>query len=340
MSQVAKDLVDVDALTAYMRDRLDLKAGTVEVEKHTAGFSNETFYVSCGPDRWVMRRPPRGEVLPTAHDVVREFRALSGLHPLGVRVPKPALLCEDPSVIGAPFYLMERVEGSVIRAELPAYLDSPEERRRIGAEMIEALVEMHGAAWRGTVLENLGREGGYLERQVKRWSSQIDLTLPRTRPLPGLQEVTDWLKANIPQQAETTVVHGDYKLDNVMWAPGAPARLIAIFDWEMSTLGDPLADLGWMMRTWGVESTTNVKSVTHQPGFMSREEMVELYGERSGRVMKDYKFYSVLAAWKGIAITEGLYMHYVEGTASNPGAREFEWTVPQSIEAVLQTLHS
>jgi aminoglycoside phosphotransferase (APT) family kinase protein len=331
------DLIDVENLTTFLRAHLPPQEGALVVEKHEAGFSNETFYVSWGPMRWVLRRPPRGDILPTAHDMIREYRVLSGLAPTGVRVPRPAVACEDLSVIGVPFYLMERIEGIVIRDQLPPEFDTPNDRKRIGEELIDALVELHAVKWQETPLANLGKSQGFLERQLRRWLGQLELTLPRTRPLPGLREVFDWLHAHMPEQSATSIVHGDYKLDNVMFTP-YPAKLVAIFDWEMATLGDPLADLGWVITYWGPTGDPpepdpkGSNHITSQSGFLSREEMIARYEEKTGRTLKHFAFYHCLAVWKLAIILEGLYRHYLEGTASNPKANEFEWQVPQLVD--------
>jgi aminoglycoside phosphotransferase (APT) family kinase protein len=332
-------LIDRPNLTRYLKERLPGDAeAPLEISRHEAGYSNETFFITRGSQHWVMRRPPRGELLPTAHDVLREYRVLDALVGTAARIPRPVLACDDPSVIGAPFYLMERVDGVVIREELPELFDPVEERRRIGEEMIDALVELHGVDWHTPALEAIGRPSGYLERQVRRWSGQLDLTLPRTRPLAGIAEVTEWLRRNVPEQSETTVVQGDYKLDNVAFSPTRPARLLAIFDWEMATLGDPLTDLGWLMAYWGdtgeppEQMLPGNNLVTMQPGFHSREELVARYEERSKRSMRHFPFYYTLALWKLTIIIEGLYMHFLEGTAANPRAGEFEWRVPLMIE--------
>jgi aminoglycoside phosphotransferase (APT) family kinase protein len=248
-------------------------------------------------------------------------------------------VCEDSSVIGAPFYLMERKDGIVMRdAVAPAY-DTLEGRRRIAEEMIDALVELHAVDWKAAGIQ--GRDGGYIQRQVDRWSSQWELTKPRTRELRGLDQLTAWLKAHIPEESLSTVVHGDYKLDNVMFDGNKP-RLIAIFDWEMATVGDPLADLGYFMNSWDPipraegypESKVLPAPLSQLPGFPAAAEMVGMYERKSGREMKDFLFYRVLAGYKTIVILEGLYMHYIEGAASNPGAAEFEWRVPMSIESL------
>jgi len=337
MSQQLDGLIDVAKLAAFLREKLPLQAEELVIEKHEAGFSNETFYVSWGPKQWVMRRPPRGDILPTAHDMLREYQVLSGLASTEVRVPRPVVACEERSIIGVPFYLMERMKGVVIRDQLPPEFEAMTDRKRIGEELIDALVELHAVRWQDTSLETLGKPQGFLERQLRRWTGQLELTLPRTRSLPGLREVSAWLTAHLPQQSATSIVHGDYKLDNVMFQP-RPATLVAIFDWEMATLGDPLADLGWVMAFWGPTGDPpepepkGSNHITAQPGFLSREEMCARYEEKTGRTMQHFAFYHCLAVWKLAIILEGLYRHYLEGTASNPKANEFEWQVPQLVD--------
>jgi aminoglycoside phosphotransferase (APT) family kinase protein len=269
--------------------------------------------------------------------VLREYRVLAALEGTAARAPRPVVACADPSVTGAPFYLMEHVEGVVVREELPPAFDSPAQRRRIGEELIDALVELHGVDWQTPTLTGLGRPSGYLERQLRRWAGQIELTTQRTRPLAGVDEATAWLRAHVPASSETTVVHGDYKLDNVALSAADPTRLVAIFDWEMATLGDPLSDLGWLLVYWGDtgEPLEHVlpgpNLVTMASGFHTREELAALYEQRAHRSLHDLPFYYVLALWKLTIIMEGLYMHYLEGTAANPRAGEFAWRVPLMI---------
>lgn len=330
--QSIDELVDLQALERFIDQHVPGSSGPLTVQKHVAGFSNETFYVTRGEDAWVMRRPPRGPLLPTAHDVLREYRFISALYGKA-RVPRPIVACEDPAVIGAPFYLMERKEGVVIRAEMPPAYDTPEGRRKVGEEMIDALVELHAVDWQAAGLT--GKPEGYLARQLKRWSSQWDHTRPRTRDLPGLDQVTRWLEAHLPEDGGVTVVHGDYKLDNVMFDAAVP-RLIAIFDWEMATIGDPLADLGWLLSYWHdpAQPTGDDEPprLTAAEGFPSIEEMMARYEEKSGRSMRNFPFYHVFAVYKLAIILEGLYMHYLEATASNPESARFEWQVPQLVE--------
>jgi aminoglycoside phosphotransferase (APT) family kinase protein len=332
-------LVDVERLREYLAEKLpgDTDA-PLALRRHEAGYSNETFFIQRGAQRWVMRRPPRGELLPTSHDVLREYRVLSGLTDTAARVPKPLVACEDLSVIGAPFYVMEQVDGEVIREQLPAAYSPVAERRRMGEELIDALVELHGVDFEAAGLGSLGRPQGYLERQLRRWCGQLDLTLPHTRSLPAMAEVTEWLQAHVPESPAPTIVHGDYKLDNVVFSSAPPLRLDAILDWEMATLGDPLADLAWCMSYWGPtglaadDETPGSNMITSEPGFATREQLVARYEQRSGRAMRHFQFYLCFAVWKLAIILEGLYSGYLGGTAANQRAAEMEWRVPRLIE--------
>jgi aminoglycoside phosphotransferase (APT) family kinase protein len=330
-------LVDPEALGSYLSRHFPDSAGeSVEVERHMAGHSNETFFVRFGERHWVLRRPPRGAFLPTAHDVGREYRVLSALAGTDVRAPRPILFCDDTGVIGAPFYLMERMEGAVIRDQLPEPFASDEAARRgLGDELVDALVELHAVDWVKVGLEGFGKPSGYLERQVRRWSGQLELTEPLTRKVPELHAATGWLRENLNGIPDTppTIVHGDYKMDNVMYAPGAPARLVAILDWEMSTIGDPLADLGWMVSFWRepndpVAIDLEERGPTRLPGFQSRADLIARYEERSGRVVGDLTFHTVLAVWKLAILLEGSYARHLAGLTDDPFFAQMEDGVP------------
>jgi aminoglycoside phosphotransferase (APT) family kinase protein len=335
--QGSDQLIDEAALERFINEHVPGGPAPITVQKHVAGFSNVTFFVSRGDEHWVLRRPPAGPLLPTAHDVLREYRFIAALQGKA-RVPKAIASCEDTSVIGAPFYLMERKDGMVSRAEIPPAYDNPAGRRKMGEEMIDALVELHAVDWQAAGLT--GRSEGFLPRQLKRWSSQWELTRPRTRDLPGMDELTEWLGANMPEEGPSTIVHGDYKPDNVMFDLKEP-KLIAIFDWEMATIGDPLADLGWLMSYWGDPhdpppppkwGIAGGPPLTTREGFPSIEEMVALYEQKSGRSMRHFVFYHVLAVYKLAVILEGLYMQFLEATAANPGSERFEWQVPTLVD--------
>jgi aminoglycoside phosphotransferase (APT) family kinase protein len=286
------------------------------------GHSCVTFALSTGV---VLRRPPRGPLPPSAHDVLREARLLGALEPTLVRTPRVLAVCADETVIGAPFYVMERVPGDVITSELPAALDEPEQRARIADELVEGLVELHGVDWTTLGLEGFGKPTGYLERQLRRFGGLWEHN--HTREIEAVEQVGSWLAANLPESPPATVVHGDYRLGNTMFASGAPARLAAIFDWEMATIGDPLADVGYMLMQWTEEGDRrtrfNLQSVTALPGFPTRRELVARYEERSGRSMQSLDWYVTLALWKAVVFMEGNYKRAVSGATDDPYLMSF-----------------
>ncbi|MDQ3964108.1 MAG: phosphotransferase family protein [Actinomycetota bacterium] len=282
---------------------------------------------------WVLRRPPRGAFLPSAHDVLREFKVLDALKRTPARVPRTLLACEDESIIGAPFYVMEKVEGVVIRTELPEVFDGSH-RAAIGDELVDALVELHSIEPASCGLDGLAKPTGYLERQLKRWTGQLELTMPHSRELPDLVRLGEWLGTELPATPQTTIVHGDYKLDNVIFAAGVPSRLVAILDWEMSTLGDPLADVGWMISFWrepGDESGdvfAETSRVTELPGFRSRADLADRYARATGRDLSNIEWYTVLGIWKLAILLEGSYARHLAGMTDDPFFAQLEAGVP------------
>ena len=331
-------LLDVPALERFLLERVPPRGadeeGALVCERHVVGSSNVTYYVTRGSQQWVLRRPPPGPLLPTAHDVLREHRYLDALQGRA-RTPRPVVACDDESVIGAPFYLMERAHGAMLRDGIPASYDTLEGRRRVAEDLVDTLVELHGVDWEAAGLR--GRPG-YLERQMRRWIGQWELTRPQTRDLPGLDAVVAWLEDRVPEDSGTTVVHGDYRLDNVMFGSDKP-RVVAIFDWEMATIGDPLADLGWMLMYWGDPGDPPVPPgwdppvyLTAQEGFPSREEVVARYEAGSGRSMQHVAFYHVFSVFKLAIILEGLYAQHLKSTGANPDSARFEWFVPVLVE--------
>ncbi len=287
------------------------------------GHSNVTFALSTGV---VLRRPPRGPLPPSAHDVLREARLLRALEATAVRSPEVLAVCDDPGVIGAPFYVMERIAGDVITDSVPAALDSPEQHRRIADELIDALVELHATDWDAAGLDGFGKPTGYLERQLRRFNGLWEHN--RTRELPQFEQVGAWLASRIPESPPATIVHGDYRLGNTMFAAGAPARLIAIFDWEMATIGDPLADVGYMLMQWTEPGDPvgkfNLNNVTLRPGFPTRAELTARYEERSGRSIRALDWYVTLALWKAVVFMEGNYKRATAGSTDDPYLKTFE----------------
>ena len=330
-----------ERLVAYLEPRLP-GAGSIGVERHAFGHSNQTFFVTRGERRYVLRRPPDGPLPPGTHDVRREFRVLSGLDGMGARSPSAVLLCEDEEVIGAPFYVMDRIDGVVIRNEMPPALDSPPDRRRIGEELVDALVELHAVSPAAAGLGEFGKPEGFCARQVRRRSEQLAMTVAYTRPRPDLEDVAAWLADNVPTSPEPTLVHGDYNLHNVAFAPDPPARLVAIYDWELATVGDPLTDVGWMIATWreasDPEGGLDDLAMTKRPGFLTRAELAARYEERSGRPFTDPTFYRVLALFRLAVALEGLYALHLLGTSDDPWHAKMEFVVPGLAAAALELI--
>ena len=333
-------LIVVDALSEHLARELPGDDAPLEFERIGEGHSNITYLVRRGGDRFVLRRPPRGPLPPSAHDVLREWRILDAIKDTPARSPRTLLACADESVIGAPFYVMEYVEGAVITGEIPGPLDTPEEHRRMGLDLVDALAEVHAVDWRACGLESFGKPTGYLERQVKRFTGLWEYN--KTREVPRVQEMRDWLADNMPDSREATIVHGDYRLGNTMVAHDPPARLIAIFDWELSTIGDPLADLGYMTVTWiqpGDPADTmfsSLSAVTRSEGFPSRDELVAYYEERTGRPMSALNWYQALALWKAAVFMEGNYKRSLAGTTDDPFLKMFDEGVPALAEAAYE----
>ena len=336
-------LVVREPLEAYL-DEQGIGSGRIEVERIGEGHSNVTLLVQRGEARVVLRRPPRPPLPPSAHDVLREARVLSALERTPVRVPPVLATCDDESVLGVPFYLMEEMRGSVVTSDIPAPLDSPEQRRRISEELLDRLVEIHAVDWRECGLEGYGKPSGYLERQLRRFGGLWEYN--RTRELPVVEEVGEWLAANLPESPPSTIVHGDYRLGNVMVADEPPARIVAIFDWELSTIGDPLADLGYLTVTWvqgdDPEDTSfaSLSAATRRPGFMTRDELIARYEERSGRSMAALNWYQALALWKAAVFMEGNFKRFSMGASDDAYLAAFDQGVPALAEKARQVAHS
>jgi aminoglycoside phosphotransferase (APT) family kinase protein len=319
-------LLMLDPLAGFLDDH-GLGEGEIEAVPIGEGHSNVTYLLRRGEERVVLRRPPRPPIPPSAHDVLREARLLGALWDTPARVPKVLAVCADTEVIGAPFYVMEEVEGEVIVASVPDALDTPLERRRVADELIDALVEIHSVDWRAAGLEDFGKPTGYLERQLRRFLGLWELN--RTREIPAVESVAAWLGENMPSSPTATIVHGDYRLGNTMFATGAPARLAAVLDWEMATIGDPLADIGYLCMMWteADDPTSGLRehlgSVTRAEGFPTRAELIARYEEGSGRSMSNVRWYTTLALWKSVVFMEGNYKRAIAGMTDDPYLKTF-----------------
>ncbi|ELY95367.1 phosphotransferase family protein [Natrialba taiwanensis] len=329
-------LVDEDALVAYLSDHLEA-VEDYEISRHQEGHSNETLFVTWGDRELVIRRPPPGETADTAHDVLREFRVTDAVADTAVPVPEPALACEDHDVIGSDFYVMEHLEGDVLREDEPARFADPEYRERIGEELVDTLASIHDVDYEAVGLGEFGRPAGYTDRQVERWGQQLMWAFEVTadeREVPALYEVGSWLQEHAPESHSHTLVHGDYKLDNVMFGPGEPPELIGVFDWEMATLGDPRADLGWMLSYWrdakdpepAIPELTN--RFMERDGYSTRRELVARWEARTGFEFEHERFYRALAVYKLAGLGEMFFRRYLEGNSDDPMYPRMEDRVP------------
>jgi aminoglycoside phosphotransferase (APT) family kinase protein len=288
----------------------------VSIELISGGKSNLTFVVTSAAGEVVLRRPPLSTVLPTAHDMRREHRVMTGLWDTPVPVPRTLALCTDEDVLGAKFYVMERVDGHIVRESLPAgYADQPEQRRAIGEGLIDVLAALHDVVPDEVGLGDYGKPAGYLDRQVKRWTMQWEATPEPedTNDGPELDRLAKRLAESMPGQPTGPIVHGDYRLDNCLLDPNTPGKVAAVLDWELSTLGDPLADLGLLYVYWpeagdgaAREGTLAVASVTMLEGFPTRSELFERYAQRTGRDLSHLPWYVGFGAFKLAVVCAGV----------------------------------
>ena len=289
------------------------------------GKSNLTFRVQAAAGAVVLRRPPLGHVLPTAHDMVREHTVMSALGGTDVPVPRMLHLCTDPEVLGAPFYVMQLVEGHICREDLPAgYADEPAQRRHVGEGLVDVLAALHDVDPAAAGLSGFGRPEGYLERQVRRWVKQWDAT--RIAGHDALDALAAELAADVPATQRHAVVHGDYRLDNTVLDPHQPGRIAAVLDWEMSTLGDPLADLGILLGYWSQADDEGarraalvVPAATALPGFPARGEIAELYAARTGLDLAPLPWYAAFAAFKLAVVCAGIVARVQGGAMVGDG---------------------
>lgn len=282
------------------------------------GRSNLTYEVSDGTRSWVVRRPPLGHVLATAHDMGREYRVISALRDTSVPVPLTYALCTDPDVIGAPFYVMSDVNGIAYRTADQIAVLGPTRIRAIAERLIATLALLHAVPPAEVGLADFGRPEGFLARQVRRWKKQLDAS--RSRPIPGIDELHALLAANPPDGTPPTIVHGDYRLDNVL--VGSDDKIAAVVDWEMATLGDPLTDVGLLIVYQTMERLGDGPMASAAPGYPAVPEVIAQYAECSGRDLSDLGFYIALASFKAAVILEGIHYRYVHGQTVGEGFQE------------------
>ncbi len=315
------DGVDLERLRPFFVNEVD---GAIDAPLTAAliagGRSNLTYSVTDGASTWVLRRPPLGHVLPTAHDMAREYRVMSALASTAVPVPRTLALCEDNAVNDAPFYVMELVEGVIYRDSGSIAALNANDARRASEALVDVLAEIHAVDYRSVGLGEFGRPDGFLERQVRRWSEQWERS--KTREMPAVDEVARRLRNALPESGPPTIVHGDYRLDNTMMATDDPGRIVAVLDWEMSTLGDPLTDVGLFLLYWSQANAQVVATgaaIEEQAGFLDRDQVIERYANVSGRSVAQLDWYVILASYKLAIIVEGINARYQMGKTLGDG---------------------
>lgn len=329
--------LDLDRLRGLLDgERPGLTHGPLTGLLIEGGRSNLTYAVTDGTTRWVVRRPPLGHVLATAHDMKREHRVISALHPTAVPVPRPVLLCEDVEVLGAPFYVMEFVDGTPYRTADQLAPLGPRRTRDAVLGLVDTLVELHSVDPAEVGLADFGKPEGFLDRQLRRWGKQLDAS--RNRELAGIDELQAALGRALPHSPAPTVVHGDYRLDNVLI--GEDDRIKAILDWEMSTLGDPLTDLGLLVMYSAPLDLPDspISTTASAAGHPDPAEIVERYAARSGRDASDVAWYTAFAWFKLAVILEGIHYRYTLGQTVGAGFDRIGDLVPFFIEHGLTTL--
>ncbi|HEY1298085.1 MAG TPA: phosphotransferase family protein [Chloroflexota bacterium] len=311
----ADERFDVARVAEFLRSS-GLGVGDLEVEQFPAGQSNLTFLLRSGDWEAVLRRPPLGPVAPRAHDMAREFRILHRLHPSFRLAPQPYVLCEDVTVLGAPFYVMERRHGLVLDQDLPVgWTPDPALHRAIAESLVKVLVDLHAVDWQAAGLDDIGHPEGYMRRQVSGWIERF--VRARTSEIAEVNTLTKWLVTQLPESPPPTMIHNDYKLNNVLLDRDDPRRITAVLDWEMATVGDPLSDLASLVVYWtqssDAEMMGGLRSVTCEAGFPSRDEIVELYAHLSGRDLSTLHWYLAFSYFKVGVICQQIYYRWFKG---------------------------
>jgi aminoglycoside phosphotransferase (APT) family kinase protein len=331
----ASEQLDWDSLAAYAREKLVAVLGKhfdfaapMTVEQFPGGHSNLTYLLRFGAQEFALRRPPFGPVPPKAHDMAREYRILEAVHPIFPLAPRPFVLCEDASVIGSTFYIMERRRGLVVRHdEPPGLADRPDARRRVSQALVDALATLHAVDINAHGLNDLGKPAGFVDRQVRGWGERWKGS--QTSELPEMDTLAAWLAERLPPDPpRSTLVHGDFKLDNVMLDATDVRRVVAVFDWEMTAVGDPLVDVGILLCYWVHASTLSPRdsltSVTHREGWFTRVEILERYGARTGNDLTNITFYEVFAVFKLAVVLQQIFYRYHRGQTDDPRFAELD----------------
>jgi len=310
---------DENRLAEYLRGQLPGSEGTLEVVQFAGGHANLTYLLRYGEREYVLRRPPLGPVAPKAHDMGREFRVLSVLYQAYPVAPRSYVFCDDAAVIGAPFFVMERRRGTVVRRVIPEHWGGGSDaviNRKISEVLIDTLADLHDVDAKSVGLDTLGKPDGFLLRQVEGWLGRYERS--KTKELPIAIEMAEWLRAHLPTSPPASLLHNDWRLDNMMLDANDPGRCEAVFDWDMCTLGDPLADLGTLLSAWievheAPPGSGLVTMPSNTPGFLSRREAVERYGKRRGVDVSNIGYYYVFGLFKIAVVLQQIYYRYHAG---------------------------
>ena len=342
--------LNVASLDRYLRERLTESEGldpaaSLVIEQFPGGHSNLTYLIRYDAQEFVLRRPPLGPVAPTAHDMPREFKLLSVIEPHFPLAPRPILLCEDISIIGTPFFLMERRRGSIVSNNLPSEItENPTFRERLSEAVVDTLVTLHAVDIYSSGVVSIGKPEGFVTRQVHGWAERWLRSM--TREVKEMDDVIEWLKSRIPtgdtdSAPRATIVHNDFKLDNLMLAEQDPTRIVAVLDWEMCTVGDPLVDLGLFLTYWtmkeasGGERSSSLRAVTNGPGWLTRQEIIDRYEMKTGRDVSRIIFYETFARFKVAVVIQQIYFRYVRGQTHDERFRNLDRLVTELITEAL-----
>jgi len=352
MTENYKDTIEVrkgeelpiDKLTNFLQEKvLDLNKENLEIEQFGAGHSNLTYLLRVGDWEAVLRRPPHGPVAKGAHNMEREYNFLKYIHSFFPVAPKPIIFSEDESIVGSPFFIMERKKGIVLDTEFPSFIDySPEIGERLSSIMVDQLVNLHSIDYTKTKLTEMTRPEGFMERQVKGWIDRYERA--KTDEIEDVDELVTYLETNIPTSGEATIIHYDYKLNNAMFTEDLK-EMNGLFDWEMSTVGDPLADLAVALSYWIQDDDDDLLKyglgkppVTIMDGFFTREEFVNAYAKRSGRDISNFNYYMTFAYFKLAVIGQQIYYRYKKGQTKDPRFAKLNVLVKNMLQLAIQTI--
>jgi aminoglycoside phosphotransferase (APT) family kinase protein len=310
----------LEIIQAYLENQGFKIEGELKHAQFPSGYSNLTYLISDQEQQFVLRRPPNGARAKGGHDMEREYRILSGLYPVYSKIPKPIHLCTDSEVLGAPFYIMEKVDGIIIRNTLPNELATPEILKRLSLNIVDALVEIHQVDVKSAGFENFGRPKGYVSRQIHGWSKRYKSAM--TDDIVEIGRVSEWLQSNIPQESGVSLIHNDYKIDNVILSP-SDLSVRAVLDWEMATVGCPHMDLGAALGYWiDADDSPLMRMLpvgpTHEKGHLNRLQAVSRYEEKTGEKVMDPVFYYVYGVWRIAVILQQIYQRYKLGYTTDP----------------------